>query len=100
MPRWPEPAAGRLPVQLTRPVRLAGAPLAASQRLRNLGQGTIGMALGLYFTPQLDRVAAAHSLRLLLVGVLVPVAFQLTAPLYRWVAVRHPVPGGTPGPSL
>ena len=31
---------------------IAGLPLAASQRLRNAGQWAIGVALGLYFTPQ------------------------------------------------
>ncbi len=118
---------------------LAGLPLAASSRLRNAGLCLIGMALGLYFTPQVvallwplapavlagvlwalalgygfyrflarvnggdsatnffaaaiggasemavlaerhraqvDRVAAAHSLRVLLVVVSIPVAYQ------------------------
>ena len=119
---------------------VAGLPLAASVRLRNAGLWMIGVALGLYFTPQVvalllplapavvagvlwalalgygfyrflhrlnggdvatcyfgaaiggasemallaerhhaqvDRVAAAHSLRVLLVVVLIPVAYQL-----------------------
>ncbi len=119
---------------------VAGAPVDSSLRLRNLGLGVIGTALGLYFTPQVaallpslalavvagvawvmlqgygfyrflarqpgadpataffaaaiggasemsllaerhraqvDRVAAAHSTRLLLVVVLVPVVYQL-----------------------
>jgi len=118
---------------------VAGVPLAASSRLRNAGLWLIGVALGLYFTPQVvalllplapavaagvlwalalgygfyrflhrlnggdratsffaaaiggasemallaerhhaqvDRVAAAHSLRVLLVVVLIPVAYQ------------------------
>lgn len=119
-----------------------GVPVLASTRLRNAGQGLIGVALGLYFTPavvvlllrlapavlagvvwalllghlfyrfllrrggpgvdqptayfaaaiggasemavlaerhhgSIDRVAAAHSLRVLMVVVLIPVAFQL-----------------------
>jgi membrane AbrB-like protein len=39
---------------------LAGLPLAASTRLRNAGQWAIGTALGLYFTPQVVGVVAAH----------------------------------------
>ena len=39
---------------------LAGAPLAASRRLRNAGQWAIGTALGLYFTPAVVAVVASH----------------------------------------
>ncbi len=121
---------------------VAGLPVRASGRLRNAGQGVIGVALGLYFTPpvvallftlapavlagalwalllgylfyrgllrlggpgidkptaffaaaiggasemavlaerhqgRVDRVAAAHSLRVLMVVVLIPVGYQL-----------------------
>ena len=39
------------PLLLTAGCGVAGLPLAASNRLRNVGQATIGLALGLYFTP-------------------------------------------------
>lgn len=129
------------PLVLTALAGVGGWSVQASTRLRNLGQGLIGVALGLYFTPavvallftlapavlagivwafvlgylfyrlllrmggpgidkptaffaaaiggasemavlaerhhgQVDRVAAAHSLRVLLVVVLIPVAYQ------------------------
>jgi uncharacterized protein len=129
------------PLMVTAALGVAGLPLAASQRLRNVGQWAIGVALGLYFTPEVmallpalapaiavgvawalamgwafhrwlarcspgeapattffaaaiggasemavlaeragarvDRVAAAHSLRLMIVVLLLPVSFQL-----------------------
>ena len=40
------------PLLLTAFVSMAGLPTRSSARLRNLGQWTIGAALGLYFTPQ------------------------------------------------
>jgi membrane AbrB-like protein len=128
------------PLLATALAGIAGAPVAASQRLRNAGQWAIGVALGLYFTPpvlrqlgqlapyiavgvvwalglgwcfhrflrhfnpgeapattffaaaiggasemavladrhqaRIDRVAAAHSLRLMLVVLCLPLAFQ------------------------
>jgi membrane AbrB-like protein len=128
------------PLLATAALGMAGVPLAASNRLRNVGQWMIGIALGLYFTPEVigllwrlapallagigwallmgyafyrllrratpgeepatpffaaaiggasemallaerhggrvDRVAAAHSLRVLLVVVLIPFAYQ------------------------
>ena len=128
------------PLIATALLGMAGLPLAASSRLRNVGQWMIGVALGLYFTPEVtalvwrlapallagaawalllgylfyrllqrlapgeaaatpffaaaiggasemallaerhggrvDRVAAAHSLRVLLVVVLIPFAYQ------------------------
>ena len=129
------------PLLATAAASMAGLPLAGSTRLRQVGQGLIGVALGLYFTPavlamlvqlapaiavsvawalalgygfyrflhwsqrgevdratafysaaiggasemavlaeragaRVDRVAAAHSLRVLLVVVIVPFAFQ------------------------
>ena len=127
------------PLLCTAALSMAGVPLAASNRLRNAGQWTIGIALGLYFTPEVvglllrlaplllagiawalllgfvfyrlllaidrddratpffaaaiggasemavlaerfggrvDRVAAAHSLRVLLVVVLIPFGYQ------------------------
>ncbi len=39
------------PLFATAALGIAGAPLAASNRLRNVGQFVIGVALGLYFTP-------------------------------------------------
>ncbi len=39
------------PLFATAALGIAGAPLAASNRLRNTGQFVIGVALGLYFTP-------------------------------------------------
>ena len=39
------------PLFATAAAGIAGAPLAASNRLRNVGQWVIGLALGLYFTP-------------------------------------------------
>lgn len=127
------------PLLLTGGCGVLGLPLAASDRLRNVGQATIGLALGLYFTPavvllivtlapaialgvawalgmgwlfyrllmatnggdaatawfsgaiggasemavlaerhggQVDRVAAAHSMRVLLVVTVIPFGFQ------------------------
>ncbi len=40
------------PLLLTAALSLAGAPVQSSARLRNAGQWAIGMALGLYFTPE------------------------------------------------
>jgi membrane AbrB-like protein len=40
------------PLLATAACGVAGMPLLASTRLRNLGQGAIGLALGLYFTPE------------------------------------------------
>jgi len=128
------------PLLATGLLGIAGLPVAGSGRLRNLGQGLIGVALGLYFTPavvgllltlapavalgvawalllgylfyrflhranggdrasaffaaaiggasemavlaerhqgRVDRVAAAHSLRVLLVVLLIPCGYQL-----------------------
>ncbi len=127
------------PLLTTAVLGIAGAPLLGSDRLRNLGQWMIGVAIGLYFTPdvvsllttlapavlagvvwalamgycfyrlllkasggdhataffagaiggasemsvlaerhggRVDRVAAAHSLRVLIVVVLIPFGFQ------------------------
>jgi len=129
------------PLVLTAGCGIAGVPLRASGRLRNVGQWVIGVALGLYFTPaalvliarlapaialgvlwaltlgylfyrfllrvnggdrasayfaaaiggasemanladryggRVDRVAAAHSLRLLLVVMIIPIGLRLT----------------------
>ena len=44
------------PLLGTAALAMAGAPLAASDRLRNVGQWTIGIALGLYFTPEVVRL--------------------------------------------
>ncbi len=138
--RWRVPLPWMIgPLLATACLGVLGAPMAASDRLRNIGLWLIGMALGLYFTPQVvqlllplapvvlaavvwallmgyafyrflwrlnggdrasaffaaaiggasemavlaerhgarvDRVAAAHSLRVLLVVVLIPVAYQ------------------------
>lgn len=40
------------PLMVTAALGVAGLPLLASRRLRNAGQWAIGVALGLYFTPQ------------------------------------------------
>ena len=108
------------PLLVTAVLGMAGVPLAGSTRLRNAGQWMIGVALGLYFTPEVvvllgrlapalaagiawaqqpveavaiggasemavmaervggrvDRVAAAHSLRILIVVVTIPFAYQ------------------------
>lgn len=153
------------PLLATAAASTAGVRLQASQRLRNVGQGLIGVALGLYFTPavlamllqmapaitlavvwalamgyaffrflrwsqrgevdtatafysaaiggasemavlaeragaRVDRVAAAHSLRVLLVVVIVPFAFSaldlhgrdLAGPAHRAVVWPHLVP--------
>jgi membrane AbrB-like protein len=138
--RWRAPLPWIIgPLLGTAALATAGAPLAASDRLRNAGQWMIGIALGLYFTPEVvqlllrlapallagivwalllgfafyrvllvidrgdrataffaaaiggasemavlaerfggrvDRVAAAHSLRVLLVVVLIPFGYQ------------------------
>lgn len=42
------------PLLLTAALGVAGVPLAASNRLRNVGQWMIGVALGLYFTPEVS----------------------------------------------
>lgn len=85
---------------------IAGAPTASYTPLRNAGQWAIGMALGLYFTPQMagllaeragartDLVAAAHSLRLVLVTLVIPFAM-------RWLGLhglgRHRREGASAG---
>lgn len=65
----------------------AGVRLAASNRLRNVGQGTIGVALGLYFTPEvvavLPRLAPA-----LVAGM--AWALLLGYAFYRWLLWRNP----------
>lgn len=47
------------PLLVTAVAGVCGVPLAASQRLRNAGQWAIGVALGLYFTPQVGQLFAA-----------------------------------------
>lgn len=70
------------PLFLTAALGVAGAPLATSSRLRNVGQWVIGMAIGLYFTPEvvalLPRLAPA-----LLAGV--AWALLLGYAFYRWL---------------
>jgi membrane AbrB-like protein len=69
-----------------------GAPVAASNRLRNLGQAGIGLALGLYFTP----AALVWVLKLAPALVLgIAWAFLLGWCFYRaLLAVNGPGPGG------
>ena len=63
------------PLLATAALTVAGAPTASLGPLRDGGQWVIGAALGLYFTPQMTAlVAAAHSLRLLIVVVVIPFA--------------------------
>lgn len=50
------------PLVATAAAGMAGVPIAASARLRNLGQAVIGAALGLYFTPQVLALVATHAL--------------------------------------
>lgn len=49
------------PLFVTAALGVAGVPLAASTRLRNAGQWTIGVALGLYFTPDVVALIALLS---------------------------------------
>ncbi len=75
------------PLFLTAILGVAGAPLAASYRLRNVGQWVIGVALGLYFTPEV----VALVLRLapaLLVGVVW--ALLIGYGFYRWLLWANP----------
>lgn len=46
------------PLVATALASILGAPTASHHRLRNLGQWTIGAALGLYFTPQVGQLIA------------------------------------------
>lgn len=64
-----------------------GAPVAASHRLRNAGQWGIGVALGLYFTPQVARQVAAL-LPAIALGVLWALALGWS--FHRWLAWTHP----------
>ena len=72
---------------------MAGLPLATSSRLRQAGQWAIGVALGLYFTPevggQIVRLAPAIA-----VGVIW--ALGLGWAFHRWLAWTHP---GDAGPT-
>ncbi len=66
---------------------LAGLPLAASARLRNAGQWAIGVALGLYFTPQVAGQIAALAPAIAL-GV--AWALALAWAFHRWLAWTNP----------
>lgn len=75
------------PLFLTAALGVAGAPLATSSRLRNVGQWVIGMVIGLYFTPEvvalMPRLAPA-----LLAGV--AWALLLGYAFYRWLLWTSP----------
>ena len=75
------------PMLVTAALGVAGAPLAASNRLRNAGQWAIGVALGLYFTPEvaalLPRLAPA-------IGVGAAWALLAGWTFHRWLRWRHP----------
>jgi membrane AbrB-like protein len=75
------------PLLSTAALSLAGAPVLASDRLRNLGQWAIGVALGLYFTPAVvaQTVALAPA-----IAVGVAWAFVLAWAFHRWLAWTHP----------
>lgn len=75
------------PLLATALAGLAGLPLAASNRLRNAGQWGIGVALGLYFTPQVaGQVAALAPAIVLGVGW----ALALAWGFHRWLRWTHP----------
>ena len=75
------------PLFLTAALGIAGAPLATSNRLRNVGQWVIGTVIGLYFTPEvvalMPRLAPA-----LLAGV--AWALLLGYGFYRWLLWTSP----------
>ena len=64
-----------------------GAPVAASSRLRNVGQWAIGVALGLYFTPAVGAMVLALAPA---IGVGVLWALALGWGFHRWLAWTHP----------
>ncbi len=64
--------------------RLAGAPAAADNRLRNAGFAVVGLALGLYFTPAAAARVASHLPLVLGAGVLTLVI----AGVFAWALVR------------
>lgn len=75
------------PLLATALAGVAGAPVAASHRLRNAGQWVIGVALGLYFTPDI----AAHIAALApAIGLGVVWALALGWAFHRWLAWTHP----------
>ncbi len=75
------------PLVATAALGVAGVPLAASQRLRNVGQWAIGVALGLYFTPEVMRLLPG-----LAPAIAVGVAWALLMGwgFHRWLARRNP----------
>ena len=70
---------------------MAGLPLAASARLRNAGQWAIGVALGLYFTPQVGAqiVSLAPAIAAGVVW-----ALGLGWAFHRWLAWTNPADAG------
>lgn len=70
------------PLLATAALGTAGVPLAASGRLRNVGQWMIGIGLGLYFTPEVVRVLVRLA-PALVAGVLW--ALLLGYGFYRWL---------------
>jgi membrane AbrB-like protein len=75
------------PLLLTATAGVAGLPVLASQRLRNAGQWAIGVALGLYFTPDvvglIGRLAPA-------IGVGIAWALALGWLFHRWLRRCNP----------
>ncbi len=70
------------PLMATAAAALAGAPLRSASVLRNVGQWTVGTALGLYFTPQV--VALLPALAPVIV-VAVVWALAMGYGFYRWL---------------
>ncbi|HMM84888.1 AbrB family transcriptional regulator [Azohydromonas sp.] len=81
------------PLFATAALSMAGVPLAAAPLLRNLGQWVIGVALGLYFTPEVLRTIAS-----LMPALVAGVAWALVMgyAFYRllWATAGRPTGGG------
>jgi membrane AbrB-like protein len=81
------------PLFATAALATAGAPVAAAARLRNAGQWVIGVALGLYFTPEVLRTVASLAPAL---AVGIAWALLMGYGFYRllWAASGRPPAGG------
>lgn len=81
------------PLFATAALSMAGAPLAAAPLLRNLGQWVIGMALGLYFTPEVLRTIASLA-PALAAGVAWALVMGYTFYRLLWASTGQPAGGG------